>query len=351
MAVFLLTINGNTAFAQDGKLTETALVNSGITKINASVESGTSLHLTDEEAYALLAYGGEEGMEAIQKVILPVVEPESPAGTSVSKPSRERYSYLYDPDTGELTYVDGNRFYEPAPERNSAESVTPLDAYPTDWYTTNPEEYSDTRSTCKLIMYSSALGSYFGGSGWLLTSNDVVTAGHCLYNEMLFGGDSWATYIKIIPSYSEANPNGAYGSLYSYLELDSIEIGGGWIDGGIRSDDWAVMSLDGNYPASAGHYTPVVAGEIDGWARIEGYNSDDSLQQDLRNIGGPIVGIGIIGQAEGIMSFEGQVHNGMSGGPCMESGQYVMGIAKGTGIHGEILKIDDWLCNKLLSYQ
>ena len=75
MAVFLLTINGNTAFAQDGKLTETALVNSGITKINASVESGTSLHLTDEEAYALLAYGGEEGMEAIQKVILPVVEP------------------------------------------------------------------------------------------------------------------------------------------------------------------------------------------------------------------------------------------------------------------------------------
>ena len=47
-------------------------------------------------------------------------------------------------------------------------------------------------------------------------------------------------YIIVIPSYSEANPSGPYGSA---TDATYVEVGGNWSDKWDWTDDWGIIHL------------------------------------------------------------------------------------------------------------
>ncbi len=254
------------------------------------------------------------------------------------------HSYTYDEETGENIFIDGSEFDHPAePMPDSPPSIIPF-AFPNDWLTPDPQNYADTRSTCKLLIYTP--NGEFHGTGWLVSNNTVITAGHNIFN-LQHGGDFWCNYIVVMPSYSSSHLGGYYGAVT--ITPSSMEVGSDWLNFFSWTDDWGILHLPESF--SCGYYTPLVAGDnINAWwVRAEGY---DRNYTDLRNTGGNII------SANGReMITAAQAYVGMSGGPVREGRGYIIGIIEGyvlespndTSGNAAVIKIDDSLYNKIMS--
>ena len=339
-------------------------INETIEKIDIAISRGEDVKLTKEEAYNLLQYGGEEGIKTIEKIGKPVsmptyTEEQIEYYKEQWKRNREQgvplQAVRYNMKTGEETIIDYGTIEDN--ERDQHVKLNPSDGtsiqrdYPRDWYTPNPEDYEDTRSTCKLFIYIEELQTCFYGSGWLLAGDEVVTAGHCIYSDS-HGNQRWPTFIKVIPSFSEATPNGKYG----ILSDGSVEVGREWANGWNIEDDWGMIHLTDSFPAGVGYYTPIVMSDdnlFNGWARTEGYDgiptSGTIVQNDLHNLGGVIYNI-----EDRLLYASTPFISGMSGGPCMQSGRYVMGIIQGIKTPGDdytMVRITDELFEHFMSYR
>lgn len=213
-------------------------------------------------------------------------------------------------------------------------------AFPTDWYTPDPQNYSDTRKTCKLIIVAQDMSTTYGGTGFLTSNKTVVTAGHCLYDPD-YGANNWCGYVIVIPSYSASNTTGPYGRA---IDTTSIEVGGYWANNWDWTDDWGMLHLTDSF--SIGYYTPLNAGDniVGWWVRIQGYAGGSN---DLFNTGGNVVSAN--GRA---MRLTAESKGGMSGGPVSEdTNGYIIGINRGHYSNGNaaVVKIDSWLYNKIMS--
>ncbi|MCD4793327.1 MAG: T9SS type A sorting domain-containing protein [Bacteroidales bacterium] len=100
-------------------------------------------------------------------------------------------------------------------------------------------------------------GAQYVGSGTLIHSKFVITAGHCVYSHSDGG---WATSITVIPGYNNGNiPYGVSNSTYLYSWTGWTQSGGtGW------EWDMAYIQLDRNI------------GGVTGWTGF-GYNDNNSF--------------------------------------------------------------------------
>ena len=166
--------------------------------------------------------GGQAGLDAINNIIknAPPIETlssyeMSPVDTYESNDNyRENYSYQYDPSTGQTSFIDGSEFDHPSASatnssytfNNSTRSLMPR-AYPNYWFEYNPQNYFDTRSTCKLTIMLKD-GSYGYGSGFMIGPNHIATAGHCIYiKEENSNTAEWCDYIVVTPANRSAYPS------------------------------------------------------------------------------------------------------------------------------------------------
>lgn len=325
-------------------------VQSIITELNQS-NNGIPDFITKSDIDKVINEGGKKGVDALQHVYetsIPVSDPivdEEPV-TNIN--SKERFSYKYDFETGEITRVDGTEFENftelpevPQPNNYTESSIMPM-AYPTDWYTPNPQDYSDTRKTCKLLIHTQDDKTTYGGTGFLTSNNTVVTAGHCIYDSN-YGSNNWCGYIIVIPSYSQANTSGPYGNA---TDATYVEVGGNWTKNNDSTDDWGIIHLKKSF--SIGYYTPMCPGDniVGWWVRIQGYEGNT---KNLFNTGGNIVSAN--GRA---MRTTAESKGGMSGGPVSEdTNGYIIGINRGRYSNGDsaVVKFDNWLYNKIMSYR
>lgn len=242
-----------------------------------------------------------------------------------------RGSYKYDCETGIESYVDGSQFNYPAGEEApTSPSIAPT-SYPTDWEEPNPHEYSNTRSTCRILLKVSSL--QVEGTGFLISGNAVATAAHVIYDDVY---PSWAI---VIPALSTNSPSEPYGR----TTAKSFEIGGYYKDNKDQDDDWGVITLNTSFNVG-GLLTISKAGDsINGWwVRLQGYPGDK-----MRLTGGNITEVDGRRVRTKATSF-----SGMSGGPCLDGNDNIIGIIKGRYANGDsrVIKFDDWLYNKLTSY-
>ena len=316
-------------------------------------EDGIPDSVTKDDIYKVAREGGTKGIKALLNIYesstpvsAPIMNDEQTASESIIV-QNERFSYVYDMETSEVSRVDGEEFSTPALAQKSRmvltepSSIETRRAYPTDWYTPNPQDYSDTRKTCKLIIVAEDMSTTYGGTGFLVSNSTVVTAGHCIYNSN-FGDNGWCGYIIVIPSYSNSNQEGPYGSA---TDATFVEVGSGWVDSESWTDDWGIISLTDSF--SIGYYTLLNAGEniVGWWVRIQGYEGNS---KDLFNTGGNIVSVN--GRA---MRLTAESKPGMSGGPVSEdTNGYIIGINRGHYLpsgDAMVVRLDDWLYNKIMS--
>ncbi|HVI42825.1 MAG TPA: trypsin-like peptidase domain-containing protein [Anaerovoracaceae bacterium] len=256
-----------------------------------------------------------------------------------------RNSYSYNPITGSTSYVDGSTYDKEVPDGQTSDGsiisegsgVKPLD-YPPDWYEYDPQNYSNTRSTCKLIIKLKNSSTTYLGSGFMIAPNYIATAGHCIYQPD-FGG--WCDYLIVTPSNRSGNPTQPYGSALS----TTVEVGGDWYNGFSENDDWGVAEL--SQSMSTGYLGLLDAGDnIIGWGtRAQGYPGSS---EDLYLTGGNVL------EASGrYIHTTNIVVGGMSGGPLLEGRDYIIAIVTGKydDNTSRMVKLDDWLFNKLNSYR
>lgn len=89
------------------------------------------------------------------------------------------------------------------------------------------------------------------GSGFLIRSNVVVTAGHVVYGEEFGKNDwAWAKSITVTPTANVSGNTAPYGKATS----TTLICGGGWAKTGNLDDDWGVIILDSNIGDDTGWF-------------------------------------------------------------------------------------------------
>lgn len=218
-------------------------------------------------------------------------------------------------------------------------------AYPYYWYESSPQSYGNTRSTCKLTIVTNS-GSTYSGSGFLIANQYVGTAGHCLYDDD-YGSGNWCSYVIVTPSSNGSSTPAPYGTRTS----TNHEVGGNWADHFQTDDDWGVIKLNSSF--SIGYMGMWNTGtNIVNWGtRAQGWRSANNnlylCKGSVTSVSGRIVNV------------SQTIYPGMSGGPLLEDGDSIIGFVRGytyTGTNhgygaGQIIRLDDWLFNKMTSYQ
>ncbi|HWJ79129.1 MAG TPA: serine protease [Niallia sp.] len=106
-------------------------------------------------------------------------------------------------------------------------------------------------------------------TGFIINTNTVVTAGHCVYSHTKGG---WATRITVRPGANGAD-NFPYGAFES-TKLFSVK---GFTENEVESNDYGAIKISGSFPASIGSFGYGVATESNfggEFARVTGYPTD-----------------------------------------------------------------------------
>ena len=240
-------------------------------------------------------------------------------------------------DTGEVKtrymkddYFDTQKVREKVTLQSSGTKLISPRAWPDYWFEQNPQNYYDTKATCRVITKVKNSSDLYGGSGFLISGDTLVTASHNIYSPNYNG---WCDYIVVIPSLSSSYQEG----YYSYTTSSTVWIGNYYINQTYyRGDDWGVAKLKENFnitPFSLVSYGS--QSHDDMWIRTQGYPVANSS-------------IGADGQTLYLTTGEGysrsntsdylkygtsKVYTGMSGGPVLvkdsNNQYYVAGIISG----------------------
>lgn len=131
----------------------------------------------------------------------------------------------------------------------------------------SPTNVDPYRAICALRV-SGTIGDGLTGTGWLIDSRTVITAGHCVYDKRIGG---WASSVEVIPALdSAARP---FGSVVG-SRVRSVS---GWIQDGSREYDYGAILLDEPVRLEGGFFVPeaLSAAEIQGTnVNLAGYPSD-----------------------------------------------------------------------------
>lgn len=216
---------------------------------------------------------------------------------------------------------------------------------------TNPNLYGQYRNTV-YIETTNAKGETYRGTGFMVGPNTVATNGHIVYNPSN-GGDNWVTSAKIVP----ARKPGTDWAPYDTAKAIAYECGGNWADYQDANDDWGIIRLDkhigdktgwlGLYWQSGSYNGTKVM--LNGYPKeVEGKDTWTMYRSD---------GTITISEARMLKSNDLDASGGNSGGPCYiwddSYGYTAIGILQG-GIgesYTTILRIDQWIYNKLVSFR
>lgn len=216
------------------------------------------------------------------------------------------------------------------------EDYKPYD-WPDYWHEDNPQIYSNTRSTFRLTYNIN--GKQYIGSAFKIGPYHLGTAGHNLYEP---SSGKWAGRITAIPSCRSASPQRPYGTAYS----EYMEVGGYWYNSGDATDDWGVIEVDRNTVPD--QMTLMSVGDntsLNGkYTRGQGYPG--ILEDTLWLIRGKVTRTGRRLVRVDSLYIKGM----MSGGPVLNADENrIIGIVRGD--KGEFVKFDNWIYNKMNSYQ
>ncbi len=273
-------------------------------------------------------------------------------------------AYAYDCETGEVKYLPGSSAYSHFDE---SEGSTPS------YYPYADEEFEDdlqtfatinrdtvddptSTSTSRWTVYLEIETDkgVFHGSGFLIRSNVVVTAGHSIYSKEYDPSNSyWARGITVTPAANATGNKKPYGTAEGKVFI----CGQDWINKGDKNDDWGVIILDSNI------------GDSTGWFGLHwqssSYNGTKAKAKGYDKYRFQYVTSGSIDSTSSktFSSKELYVDYGMSGGPCYIYTEEYGYMAIGIIIHytsfdpegyyhdkSVFRKIDEKLFNDLLRY-
>lgn len=149
----------------------------------------------------------------------------------------------YLPDFGISTYYEETEGNYPSYSYSSYEEDSK--DFPQPLMTNNrklvTDPSSDNRSRWTVsVSATTTKGDGSFGSGFLIRSNIVVTAGHVIFDETKFGGNGWVTFATVTPAANyKAKP-------YGTAEAIAYICGGDWARKGDSNDDWGVIILKSN---------------------------------------------------------------------------------------------------------
>ena len=302
--------------------------------------------VTASEVKKVLYMGGKKGAELVQELIEsaePVPEPVfSDMETQQTMEPEEEYGYRHNTLTGETEKVAyaGEPAERPYLTQEDVAGFTPSPmprSFPGNWYEVNPARYLDTRSTCKLLIFTDkGTGS---GSGFLIEQDRIATAAHCVYNSE-HADDNWVDSIMIIPACMSTSPYQPYG----IAESTSITVPTNWANN--QSDfqnDYAVVHLDTWFSFSL--LEKLVPGNaINGWwVRAQGYPySSDNMY---------LIGGNITSNTNQELVINNEQFKGSSGGPVLDERKYVIGIiSRGGGGETHAVKFTSQIVNNLMTW-
>ena len=215
----------------------------------------------------------------------------------------------------------------------------------------DPASRQEYRMTVNIHTTTTGAGPWVG-TGFLIRSNVVVTAGHTIFDEG-YGGDKWVTSATITPAITSKTITPPYGEAKAIAYI----CGGDWAAKHDYDDDWGIIILDepiGDKTSWFGlHWQSNAYSGIE--VKASGYNNSDDLYR--------VTGTISASKSKTLESKDMFVVGGMSGGPCYiyssEYGYQAIGIIshylsfdeKGL-YHSDTIfrRIDKVLYNKLLSY-
>lgn len=354
----LLTVN-----ASDKSSTIPEEVQNTISLLNAS-DHGIPACVTKDDMQRVIKEGGKAGYDALSHILECTPPVEVPPITNIERNPNEgieNYSIAYNFKTGvekrikiddcELPLLNNDEL-----SMNDDKSIMPslnvslsVASDFNIWNTKDPQSYSDTRAAAKLLI-KCRNGLSFVGSGFLVSKDTVVTAGHCIYSHTNGG---WPEYITVIPSYSKDYTNGYYGNL---TDADVVEVGSDWINLTDATDDWGIIKLSNSF--SLNNYYEIWAttdkDHIVGWSiRTIGYPNYER-EANMRNSYGNVIEI-YTNSHKRLVHTNAWGEPGMSGGPILEGGKKVIGLVRGgpSGIGGEcvFLKIDSAILSRINYYK
>ena len=267
-----------------------------------------------------------------------IIIPNDPVAHSVSLNSRSEAYTEYNFDTGEATtkymkdaYFDAQKVSEKVTPQSVGTGYVSPRAWPDYWFEQNPQNYYDTRSTCLVITKLKNSDVSYGGSGFLISGDTLVTASHNIYSPDYNG---WCDYIVVIPSASSSYQNGYYGRTTS----TTVWIGNYYINQTYnKGDDWGVAKLEDGFNITPLPLISYGSQSHNGmWIRTQGYplsntvTGADGLTMYLTT---GVATYAVDGSEDYCKIGNAKSYSGMSGGPVLvrnNSGQYyVAGIVAG----------------------
>lgn len=117
-----------------------------------------------------------------------------------------------------------------------------------------------------LITFQDVYGSSYICSGWLVGSNTVITAGHCVHDQY---GVGWHTNFTVYPGYNNGAPYGSCGVSNAGTVL-------GWIYTGHPKYDYGALRLDCTVGNTVGWFGFNKKGRKNKPTRLTGYPADKS---------------------------------------------------------------------------